>query len=341
MVYVIEDERQWHNEILGSPLLRRCRVAQEFFLSPRVLFFTAEQLWWACATLPVASELHPDGVCAFPGAALAPMALRDDSKTWRSDTYTFRAPLDARLDRRLEVDSIWGRVVHRFSHGRLAHPRDKLAALTAERLAERGWRRGPLRAVRDDPAYAFASGLTRAEAGPGAGRALVRVVDAAVRSAPGHALLSVRAGHVRLVGWLLAIAALDPVPAPRLQAADTPLRHALWLLSPRGAACEEELAEGRLWLDTRAAVRAAARRFGLPNVARTYRGDFALWGLVLARHGAAAGRYRRVGRFHVTRSGAAARLMERAANARLAGEEYEAEGTMGGIIRSRSCSRVV
>ena len=78
-LYVVEDERQWRNEILYSPLLRRYWVAQEFFLSSRVIFFTHEQIWWSCAALSMASNLHPNGRCSFPSSALPAMPLLRDN----------------------------------------------------------------------------------------------------------------------------------------------------------------------------------------------------------------------------------------------------------------------
>ena len=129
-VYVVEDLEEWENEVGNSTLLRRCWVTQEYFLSRRIIFFTSDQLFWTCGLLPIASELHPEGTCAFPGSLLKKYHKKSRTKSWNADTYMFYQPYEAEyFDRRLEVYKAWNFIIHQYSKGSLSRPNDKLAAV--------------------------------------------------------------------------------------------------------------------------------------------------------------------------------------------------------------------
>ena len=84
-LYVAESESGCENEILQLPFLRRAWVTQEYFMSPRVLFFKPGKLFWSCPGLPLASEKHPKGFCSFPGSDLPTVPLGSNIKGMASN----------------------------------------------------------------------------------------------------------------------------------------------------------------------------------------------------------------------------------------------------------------
>ena len=187
----------------------------------------------------------------------------------------------------------------------------------------RDWQLGPYVSVRNDPAYASLSQLTRIEATRGDGFGLVNITHAHVHSAAGNPFLSVSEGYIRLLGWLLEIGPAKVAPNEDLRVRRAPIKHDLRL--PNGTTIEE----GRTWFDVRSFVTDGARKFCLPTIAREFGGEFTLWGLVLKLTGKARGQYRRCGRFHVTVGWASAFFMGQATSVRLAKDEYEAEAKLG------------
>jgi hypothetical protein len=98
-----------------SPIAQRAWVTQERFLSPRVLHFTTDQLFWECAGT-YACETFPHGV----------PQVCDNSTSWH-----YRAP--ANLPQANYIDrpthyKVWGQICHDYSHSRLSYTSDKIIA---------------------------------------------------------------------------------------------------------------------------------------------------------------------------------------------------------------------
>jgi hypothetical protein len=67
--HVVPDSQTWARKLINQPLNQRCWVLQERILSPRVLHFGNEQLFWECREF-VACETYPRGL---------PASLRDNT----------------------------------------------------------------------------------------------------------------------------------------------------------------------------------------------------------------------------------------------------------------------
>jgi hypothetical protein len=101
--------------LTDSPIAQRAWVTQERFLSPRVLHFTTDQLFWECAGT-YACETFPHGV----------PHVYDNSTSWH-----YRAPAD--LPQTSDVDKpthyqVWGRICQDYSRSRLSYTSDKIIA---------------------------------------------------------------------------------------------------------------------------------------------------------------------------------------------------------------------
>ena len=56
--YVVPDPNLWARKLIDQPLNRRCWVLQERILSPRVLHFGSEQLFWECQQFVACETYH-------------------------------------------------------------------------------------------------------------------------------------------------------------------------------------------------------------------------------------------------------------------------------------------
>lgn len=104
----------WKSNIEDSPLSRRAWVLQERLLSPRVLHFAKNQIFWECFSKQ-ASETFPDGL---------PMALLDGAL----DKVSNHQGLGGLND--LKSHENWDRVVETYSNGLLTKETDKLVAIS-------------------------------------------------------------------------------------------------------------------------------------------------------------------------------------------------------------------
>jgi hypothetical protein len=100
-----------------SALSGRAWVVQERFLSPRVLHFTADQLFWECAEL-FACETFPEGL----------PTCYDDQSSWHYRANMSLASIHQR-DKPPPYE-IWGRICASYSMGKLTHLSDKLIAFS-------------------------------------------------------------------------------------------------------------------------------------------------------------------------------------------------------------------
>ena len=101
--------------LTASPIATRAWVTQERFLSPRVLHFTTDQLFWECAGT-YACETFPHGV----------PHVYDNSTSWH-----YRAPADLKQtdhqDKPMHYQ-VWGKICEDYSRSRLTYTSDKIVA---------------------------------------------------------------------------------------------------------------------------------------------------------------------------------------------------------------------
>ncbi|KAF8541977.1 heterokaryon incompatibility protein-domain-containing protein [Trichophaea hybrida] len=121
--YYCFDMNIWENNITQSPLYDRGWVLQERILSPRVLHFTGQQVFWECLELQACESL-PGGM----------------PHTWETkakltvDTFSLVAILNSMAHlqgQAVEPHFLWESIVERYSETSLTYPeKDKLAALS-------------------------------------------------------------------------------------------------------------------------------------------------------------------------------------------------------------------
>ena len=131
-----------HAALKRLPLASRAWVVQERLLSPRVLHFGSEQIFWECSEVPLASESVPLGL---PEQALTTDSRRPahprpfsmvqfQSQSQSSDNNPYAEVTD------LTKVSFWHNIVREYSSCQLTKPyKDKLNAITAvaRRVASR------------------------------------------------------------------------------------------------------------------------------------------------------------------------------------------------------------
>jgi hypothetical protein len=103
------------NVLIESTIATRAWVTQERFLSPRILHFTTDQLFWECAGL-YACETFPRG---------APHVY-DNLTSWH-----YRMPLSLAQTSHEDKPAgyeVWGRICEDYSRARLTYTSDKLIA---------------------------------------------------------------------------------------------------------------------------------------------------------------------------------------------------------------------
>lgn len=108
------DYSKFHRDIIRSPLYARGWVTQERFLAPRIILFSADEIYWEC-NQRTASECFPSRLpvtSAFPSKAnmgLTLMSLKSD----------------------VGILQTWWKLVKLYSSCKLTFPRDKLVAFSA------------------------------------------------------------------------------------------------------------------------------------------------------------------------------------------------------------------
>ncbi|KIX95821.1 uncharacterized protein Z520_08529 [Fonsecaea multimorphosa CBS 102226] len=135
-IYYCVDHEDWAKNVSQGPLNGRSWVLQERLLSPRVLHFGADQLYWECSGLE-ASEAFPAGFADGMGEQFKqllpfsglPASVRSPSpspspsrgRLWpnRSGSGNLRGPY-----------GIWDQVMETYSAGKLSRRTDRLVALS-------------------------------------------------------------------------------------------------------------------------------------------------------------------------------------------------------------------
>lgn len=116
--YILKDLARWRHNVSRAPLNQRGWVAQERELSPCILVFGRQQLFWKCGEI-LSCESFPRGI---PGM---------ETYNWNSDTRTFRNLIESKQKAKPDEDDVvcfWNAFVHRYSATDLTRKRDRLPA---------------------------------------------------------------------------------------------------------------------------------------------------------------------------------------------------------------------
>lgn len=112
------DQEQWTRNVSNGPLNSRAWVLQERLLSPRVLHFSADQLFWECSELD-ASEAFPEGL---------PDGLGERFK--RLLPFSGLLSVEQPGTTRHSSYALWDRIMHIYSSGKLSRTTDRLVAIS-------------------------------------------------------------------------------------------------------------------------------------------------------------------------------------------------------------------
>lgn len=114
--YICTSYEGWRNDVDAAPLQKRGWVLQERILSPRILHFTNQQLFWECWTKR-ASESIPTEL---------PRSISGQLKRWR--VRSMNCP--SNNSRRLALQAEWPGIVAVYSKAALTNDKDKLIAIS-------------------------------------------------------------------------------------------------------------------------------------------------------------------------------------------------------------------
>jgi hypothetical protein len=113
VIVLLPPRPSWKNQILSSPVNSRAWVLQERLISPRILHFAKDAIFWECSELK-SSQFEPNGI---PDVEL----LADPV----SYIYTFRNPTAAECAR-----SAWLQLVQHYTKLGITKVEDRLPALS-------------------------------------------------------------------------------------------------------------------------------------------------------------------------------------------------------------------
>lgn len=128
-LYSIEPPNRFHGNVENSPLGKRGWVLQERLLSPRVVHFASDQLYWECCFHTDAEFTHL-GTEAISSTKALP--LHDDLHSNASMHNVHLTQENLRYSR---IHESWTKLVTRYSRCELTVTSDKLAAISG--LAQR------------------------------------------------------------------------------------------------------------------------------------------------------------------------------------------------------------
>lgn len=116
------DTSQWRREVAEAPLNTRAWVVQERFLSPRVLHFSANQVYWECQELD-ASEMYSVGM-----PETTEMRFKDLHPTRLA--YVSVNEISPLMDPSLIAYDIWKKIVAIYTGTNITKDTDKLVAIS-------------------------------------------------------------------------------------------------------------------------------------------------------------------------------------------------------------------
>lgn len=120
--YMIYDRDTWRSEVDNHPLHGRGWIFQERLLSPRVLYFGDDQLFWECQEKQ-AAEFYPDQI---------PLIMQRVSANLKATFRNHRARLvkgELDLDKASAYPKLWSDIVVEYAKCELTQPTDRLVAL--------------------------------------------------------------------------------------------------------------------------------------------------------------------------------------------------------------------
>ncbi|KAK8073463.1 hypothetical protein PG994_004362 [Apiospora phragmitis] len=109
----------WEDNVSNSLINRRAWVLQERLLSPRVIHFGSQQLFWECCTKD-AAEIYPDGV---------PLEIYDSEGRIKNLAPNCLVGV-ATIPGNIAAYKCWTRIVEAYTNCSLTFPSDKLVALS-------------------------------------------------------------------------------------------------------------------------------------------------------------------------------------------------------------------
>ncbi|SCN67797.1 related to tol protein [Fusarium fujikuroi] len=125
--YYLVDQRLW-GSAMASPLNERAWVMQERLLSPRILHFTQERIYWECL-----EEKSWEGLSSLPGNLIrqtSTLLLRTEVDiTYLKNIVLSEATGTGSTDWYQKVYVAWGQLVEQYSKCRLTKEGDKLIAV--------------------------------------------------------------------------------------------------------------------------------------------------------------------------------------------------------------------
>jgi hypothetical protein len=116
------DTRQWRREVAEAPLNTRAWVVQERFLSPRVLHFSANQVYWECEELD-ASEMYSVGM-----PETTDMRFKDVHPTRLA--YVAVNDISPLVNPSLISYDIWKKIIAIYTATNITKDTDKLVAIS-------------------------------------------------------------------------------------------------------------------------------------------------------------------------------------------------------------------
>jgi len=118
--FVCEDRRALNSVVENSTLCSRAWVLQERTLSPRVLHFTAQQLFWECLGLD-ACEAYPTKINETTG--------NNHFKMFSFETWKYERGMGPHHLEWNNAYLIWAQLVFRYTNSHLTRQSDKLIAI--------------------------------------------------------------------------------------------------------------------------------------------------------------------------------------------------------------------
>ena len=114
-----------HACLSPSPLAKRAWVLQERWLSPRILHFTSQQVFWECRSMPLACEAFPRRVLTATDCDTYSISSVQETVQWSPTMAPFQTDWLKRKDRQG-----WYQVLEKYSSLMLSFPdKDKFHAL--------------------------------------------------------------------------------------------------------------------------------------------------------------------------------------------------------------------
>jgi hypothetical protein len=126
--YIVSKSKLWEEGVSKAVLNTRGWVLQERCLSPRIIHFGADQIYWECLEL-LACEIFPSGLP--PTLRARRLHLPTGEEDFKNRGKELRPvwqqpPLPA-----FDCYRVWKQLVETYSRARLSHPTDKLIAISA------------------------------------------------------------------------------------------------------------------------------------------------------------------------------------------------------------------